>query len=458
MFKLMDRSKKILKIIAVSIFVIYVFSLCLTWMMTIDYDLAPDERMKMSVCEFLVKNETLPHGGDESIRDTVWGISYAFTPILSYMFSAVFMKIASFFTQNGTYILWSARFVSVLCMTAYAIICYKISNKLFKGVYKWLFTVFVTLLPQVVFLGSYLNNDSLALLSISIIVYSWITGLEKNWDWKSCIILSIGIGICALSYYNAYGYLLCSIIIYISSCYINKVKFKEFLKKGLVITFISCMIAGWWFVRNFIIYDGDFIGLNVSREYGEMYAQESYKPSNRTTPANTGISLKYMLFDKEWIKTTYRSFIGLFGNMHVRMNNIMYNCYSIVFMIGVLGILINIIKNIIRKLRNNNDNKISEENKMKKNKKLLFNFIMLMSLIIPIILSIYYSYFNDFQPQGRYIMPMVIPFMYFIVLGFKNIFNLIKNKKIRNILLCVIILIWLLAPIYIYFEYIKKFL
>ena len=49
--------------------------------MAIEYNYAPDERMKMPVCEFLVKHGTLPHGGDESIRDPIWGISYAVTPI-----------------------------------------------------------------------------------------------------------------------------------------------------------------------------------------------------------------------------------------------------------------------------------------------------------------------------------------------------------------------------------------
>ena len=459
MIKLTDKTKKVLKIIAITLFAVYIFSLCLTWLMTIDYDMAPDERMKMDVCNYLFKNEKLPHGGDESIRDSIWGISYAFTPILSYMISAVFMKVASITIPDFNHFLEAARFVSVLCITGYAIMCYKISCKLFKGVYKWLFTVFVTLLPQIVFLGSYLNNDSLALLSIAIIVYSWLTGLEKNWDWKSCITMAIGIGICALSYYNAYGYILCSIIIYLASCIIKKINIKEFFKKGIVIALVAFAIAGWWFVRNYILYDGDFIGLNVSREYGEMYAQEQYKPSNRSTPANTGVSLKQMLLDMGWIKTTNYSFIGLFGYMHVKMHSTVYLCYNIIFAIGLIGLITSGIINIGKKLKNSNNKKLSETEKIKKDEKNLFNIIMIICFIIPILLSLYYSYFNDFQPQGRYIMPMIIPFMYFVVAGLKTIFDtIIKNEKIKNILLGMLMLLWLIAPIFIYFLYIKKFL
>ena len=41
--------------------------------------------------------------------------------------------------------------------------------------------------------------------------------------------------------------------------------------------------------------------------------------------------------------------------------------------------------------------------KNEKNKYLL-NYIFILSIIIPIVLSITYSYTSDFQPQGRYIV------------------------------------------------------
>ena len=77
------------------------------------------------------------------------------------------------------------------------------------------------MLPQLLFIGSYINNDSLALFSISIIIYSWLKGLESSWNVKSCITLSVGLALCALSYYNAYGYILTSVILFIASYFIN---------------------------------------------------------------------------------------------------------------------------------------------------------------------------------------------------------------------------------------------
>ncbi|MGN1327336.1 MAG: ArnT family glycosyltransferase [Clostridia bacterium] len=370
-----EKSKNI--IISI-IIVIYVWALCMNIATNIKFNSAPDEILKYNVCKYIYENSKLPEGGDESIRDPKWGISYAFTPILSYMFSAGIMKIVSLFSQNESALIIGARLVSVFCLIGYTIMCIKISNKLFKKLYKWLFVVFATLLPQVIYLGSYLNNDSLALFSISIIIYSWLIGLEENWSWKSCIILAVGLGICALSYYNAYGYILCSIIIYFVSSYIKKINVKEFLLKGITIALITLLIAGWWFVRSYIIYDGDFLGLNIQRQYGERYAMEKYKPSNRETPANKGYSLVYMLTEMKWIETTIQSFIGRFGYMEIIMKNGIYIAYGAIIGVGIIGAIANTIKKIVKKQKSIN-----------KDKKLL-KIIMLISIIIPIILSLYY--------------------------------------------------------------------
>ena len=462
MIKLTDKNKKIIKITAITLFIIYIFILCFTYSKTIPFNRAPDEQMKYDVCQYICENLKLPHGGDESIRNATWGISYAFTPILSYMFSGILMRVTMLFTNNEFSIVVASRFISVLCMVGYTIMNIKIAGKLFKGTYKWLFVVLVTLLPQMVYLGSYLNNDSLALFSISLIVYAWIIGLERKWDWKSCILLAVGIGICALSYYNAYGYILCSVLIYLISSYIRKISIKEFFKKGIVITLIAFVLAGWWFVRNFILYDGDFLGLDVSREYGEQYALEQYKPSNRPTPANQNMKLETMLIDNKWIELTIKSSIGLFGYMDTTMEEGTYNTYKTIFIIGIIGAIGGwIIKKIVNLMQTRQRAKtrkevIEKEKFIKIQEKKLFNIIMIICIIIPIALSLYYSYFNDFQPQGRYIMPIIIPFMYFIVKGIKNILNfIIRNIKIRNIILSIFIILWSIMPIIVYFKYIK---
>lgn len=455
---LTQKNKKIFKTILIIIFIIYISYLCINIAVNTAFNTAPDEFMKYDICKYICNHLKLPHGGDKEIMNDMWGISYAFTPILAYIFAGLFMKVATFFTQNGDIILISARLFSVLCIIGYAYICIKISNKLFKGIYKWLFIVLATLLPQLIYLGTYINNDSLALFSIALIIYAWIQGIEKDWDWKSCVILGVGIGICALSYYNAYGYILTSIFIYIISCVIKKINIKEFFKKGIVIAAIATAIAGWWFIRNYILYDGDFLGLNTSKQYSQMYAIEQLKPTNRATPANEHISLIYMLKDMQWIKISIQSMIGIFGYMNIIMDRRIYIVYSLIIGLGIIGIsfewIVALTKKILLKINNKNKENITEKD-IKNKENILFNIVMIINIIIPIFLSIYYSYFSDFQPQGRYIMPIIIPLMYFITIGLRNICNFfIRNKIIRNIIIILFIIVWTIMPLYISFTYI----
>ena len=440
MEKLFEKVKKKEKWIKV-IFVLAIFLFCLICTIKQGYGIGPDEQMKYDVCKYIQTHNALPHGGDQEIRNVDWGISYAFTPILSYMFSAIFMKIVAIFTTNEFALVVAARFISVLCYTGTAIMVIKIAEKLFRGMYKWIFIILITCLPQFIFLGTYINNDSLALFASSIIIYSWIIGLQTKWSMKSNIILGIGLGICALSYYNAYGFILTSAIIYIVSFFINKVQnkidFKNLFKKGIIIFLISFLICGWWFIRSYIIYDGDFLGLNITNEYAEKYAKDENKPSVRKTPQNLNESLSTMLINRKWIIITAKSFIGVFGGlMQFPISNKAICIYVLIYFVGIIGYMIYFIKNIIIKYYNKNKDK------------LLLEIIFIFNIIIPICLSIYYSYCSDFQPQGRYIMPILIPFMYVVTKGLEIIVNkIIKNKNVKNIGFILVMLTLYIMPI-----------
>lgn len=442
MIEKIQKNEKYIKIL----FVITMFILCFIWSCSQPYGQTPDEGMKMDICRYIIENHKLPHGGDESIRDAVWGISYGFTPIFSYMISALFMRIVMFFTTDFFAMVVAARFVSVLCYTGTIIFTIKIAKKLFSGLYQWLFIILIACLPQFVFLGTYINNDSLALFSTAIIIYSWIIGLQNKWDWKSCITMAIGIGLCALSYYNAYGFILASVIIYVVSYIIEQGKnmdVKEFFKKGIVIFFIAFAIAGWWFIRSAIIYEGDFLGLKITNEYAEQYAIEQYKPSVINTPAKHHSSLIYMIIKWEWAKSTFQSFVGMFGNMCIALHPAYYYITMLFFGITGIGSIVYLWKMV--------KNKCKEKTKENK-KQILLMVVFLLCIIIPILLSLYYSYYSDFQPQGRYIMPMLIPFMYFITKGLQTLFELIEkkwniNSKIRKIIILLIGVTWYIVPI-----------
>lgn len=442
MDKILEICKKNKKII-MAIFLIGLFCYYLIWTVSQPYNSCPDEKMKWDICKYIAEHNSIPDGRDESIRDSAWGISYAFQPILTYMICAVFVKIASIFTTQQFALVVVARLVSTISMTLTIYFVIKIANKLFKdkGIYKYLFIVFITFQPITAFLASYINNDSTAILAISIIIYLWILGLESNWKTKHCILLGLAVGFCALTYYNAYGYILCSALICLSSAILNKMDAKEIAKKTLIVASVAFVVAGWWFVRNVILYDGDILGTKTQNEYGNKYAMEQYKPSVRKTPENSNESLWHMLDDDAWIHITARSFVGMFGCQNILMSNKIYYAYFCIWMIGGIGCLLKFKELFIYK-------------KEEKNKYLL-NYTFVIAIIIPIILSIIYSYTSDFQPQGRYIMGIIIPFTYFLVNGIQAVLEkFIKSEKIRKAIIVVLMLLIIVISFKAIFAYV----
>ena len=443
MDKILEICKKNKKII-MAIFLIGLFCYYLIWTVSQPYNSCPDEKMKWDICKYIAEHNSIPDGRDESIRDSIWGISYAFQPILTYMICAVFVKIASIFTTQQFALVVAARLVSTISMTLTIYFVIKIANKLFKdkGIYKYLFIVFIAFQPITAFLASYINNDSTAILAISMIIYLWILGLESNWKTKHCILLGGAVGFCALTYYNAYGYILCSVLICLSSAVLNKMDAKEIAKKALIVASVAFAVAGWWFVRNAIIYDGDILGTKTQNEYGDKYALEKYKPSVRKTPENSNESILHMLNEDAWAKTTVKSFVGIFGYQNILMSNKIYYLYLSLWLIGGLGCLLKFKDLFIYK-------------KEEKSKYIL-NYIFVIAIIIPILLSIIYSYTSDFQPQGRYIMGIIIPFMYFVVNGIQTMLEkFIKSEKIRNIIIIMIMLLIIAISFKAIFSYVR---
>ncbi len=427
----------------IAIFLVCLFCYYFIWTISQPFNSCPDEGMKWDICKYIFENNKLPKGDEQTIRNPIWGISYAFQPILTYMICTVFMKVASIFTINQFLLVVAARLVSTLSMTLSIYFVIKISDKLFKDkeIYKILFVVFIAFQPITAFLASYINNDSTAVLATTMIIYLWILGLESNWKTKHCVLLGLAIGFCALTYYNAYGYILCSIILCLVSVTSNKMKAKDIWKKILIVGLIAIAFAGWWFVRNAILYNGDFLGINAQNDCGDKYALHDYKPSTRLTLQKEGKSLIYMIVEKEWLNTTAVSFIGVFGYHTIMMSTKIYYCYLAIWVIGAIGCLINFKELFIYK-------------KEEKNKYLL-NYIFVASIIIPILLSMYYSYASDYQPQGRYIMGIIVPFTYFLVKGIETLLEkFIKSEKIRNVIIIALMLLIIIISFKAIFGYV----
>lgn len=378
---------------------------------------APDEYMRYDVAEYIFSYHRLPAGYAEEIRNPIWGFSYAFTPYLPSVIAAGLMRIVSFFGGSGTVLIIASRFGNVLAATGCTALAFKIGRKMFSG---WdsslMYTAGIGVLPQFVFLAAYLNNDIPAVFASMLILLSWLVGRERHWDHKSCILLEIGISLCALTYYNAYGWILCSILYFVVTVLRDQTlrqKGKHLVLRGGLIAGVVLLLAGWFFIRNAIIYDGDFLGMKTSLEYGEMYAQEEYKPSNRVTFENEGKSLRAMLDETEWLEDSVDSFFAVFGYMNILVSQKYYDFYRLLLRIGILGFLWGCIR------------------KKAKGNGLLYGCCIACT-IIPVVLSAINSYSSDYQAQGRYFMPALPAVMLLVTQGYRWLEDELSFLKLKK--------------------------
>lgn len=454
------------------IFLTAVFVFLLGWTVVQPLNASPDEEMRYQIVEYIVRHGTIPDGRDPEIRNELWGISYAYNPILAYMIMAIPAKIVSLFTSSAQAVLIAARLVNVCFGTGMAYLVFRIGEMTFDGEEKWLFAALVTFLPGVMFVHSYVNNDSMALFSTAWIVYAWVRSIREGWTVKICVHLALAISMCGLSYYNAYGFVLCSILFLATTvlfCRSEKKDFRFLFSRGGLIAAIVLGLIGWWFIRNGILYDGDILGWNISTEYAEKYAVEALKPSNRVTPSAQGMSLWDMMmwipgeWEHNWLITVAVSFVGTFGFLDIFMPYGLSKIYYLVFFIGFVGII-----PIIRKTFCPRTTRIEKRRETKGcvtviHKKIyrqhiwekmsVFHQCMLIAMVIPFILLLKYAYVNDFQAQGRYILPMVVPFMYFVTYGYKNLLEqLVKKEKVRNIVYAGLVVLSILGAVYTYFS------
>lgn len=179
-----------------------------------------------------------------------------------------------------------------------------------------------------------------------------------------------------------------------------------------------------FFARNYIIHDGDFLGLKTSTEQSEIYAMDGWKPSNRITYKNQEKSIIEMIFGTKWLISTFLSYYAVFGNMSVSIPYIFYLIFIVFLLLGSVF--------FIRKWM------------MGEKQNRIFLVTGLLSCIITFLISVWYSYSSDYQPQGRYIISTLPYLMLIMTMGYKEAEGVfIKKRKWQKYFMNIIIIIWI---------------
>lgn len=457
-------------LITILYFVLYI-TIGLSLLIKQPFGNPPDEYNRFLIPSYIAEHGTLPNGYDEAIRIPGYGFSYGFQPILPYMAQGYAMRLVQVFTSDASALLYTARTVNLIFGLVTAWFVLLLSRKWFSDKrISYLFAFLVTFLPQSIFIHTYVNTDSCCMMSIAIMLYGLTRGLADKFSASSNVCLSIGIILCALSYYNAYGFILSCILLFTANflcCHMEESKrklsfaWKPFLTKGCFISALVLLGIGWWFIRSFILYDGDFLGLEARDYCGSLYAIPTLHPDTRVTWQNQGYSFGEMLTQSDFIDLSTLSFIGIYGPMTIITSVWVYRFYKLLFPVGILLCILLCI--LLPNRKKNIPDTLYRDRPVFR---IFYHCNMVFCILMPCVLSAYYSYTTDYQPQGRYILPILIPFCYYCVRGLQKgwiwFTDLLQNKKPEKlpmyhriftglcIALCIVIVICLFVTVYGY--------
>jgi len=394
----------------------------------------PDEINRFKLVEYIYNHGILPVGDAPEVLIDGYGGSYAFQPMLTYIIDGYLLRALRVLEPSLEMRVFISRLVNIFIGLLTAVYVKKLSDYLFENKKSaWAFTLAVVFLPQNVFIHTYVNTDSMGLLSIAIVLYALVKGMRNDFDRNSCITLAVGIILCALSYYNCYGIVVCAILLFAlyffkkfrvasdSTQNLPVYDYRSLLRKGIFISIIVLIGIAWWFIRNAILYDGDFLAMEARALCAAETSIKSLNPLTRETYQKMGVPLMEMVFGTDYFTLVWKSFIAMFGPMLIPTHHYIYMAFRDLFFIAVIGLLI--------------PKKSSVLTWTNKYSKWLMHGIMALAIVIPVILALSYSYGYDFQPQGRYYLPMVIPFMYFLAMGFEKIVDMVEwciEKAIRK--------------------------
>lgn len=429
-----DRRERILMGLYLFIFLVVASSIALAQPL---YDTppvyanAPDEHARYLVPKYICEHGKLPTAYDEEVRIPGYGSSYALYNVLPYIFMGWVMRFVDLFTDSESYLLYSARFVNVLFGAAMAFVVRKLAVRIFDEDAKkisldWLFCFLVTFMPQSLFLHTYVNTDSLAMLSTALILYALVSIYQDGFRVFNSGVLCVGVISCALSYYNAYSYIVSAVLL----CLAYFVKpasgkqretgrgsrrisydWKNMLRHAAPITTVILLGTAWWFIRSYILYDGDIFGFRTADKMMEMYAVDKVNPLTAQTYRQMGYTLSQMIRETDYLTIAYASFVGAYGSLSIFANIWIYRFYKLFFYGGLLGYIA----------------AIPIYRKQHEGKRLFFHANLIFCIIMPVFLTVYYAYTSDFQAQGRYMMPMLLPLMIYVVKGLERLAALARR-------------------------------
>lgn len=281
----------------------------------------------------------------------------------------------------------------------------------------------IALLPQFCFNSATAANDSAANFAATAAFYIWFRGLrEPNYD-RFLVKAGLLLGLATLAkltvvaLYPGLGLLL---LFRLVNSWPGRMNASRFWKGAMLqvggATAGVVAVCGWWLVRNIKAYGDPTGSLGSLKLYQARFFQANF--------ADTALT-------HEFLTTTWLSSVGFFGWMQLRLADTLYFVTSIIvlFMLAITGYVF-LKRRIVERSRTSHQSSTPLEIQM-----------AAIMMIVSLTLFANYLIFNStvaYQPQGRYLFPMLLPASLLITGG---IYTWTWPPRLRFVLLS-IPLVW----------------
>lgn len=221
-----------------------------------------------------------------------------------------------------------SRFGSLVAGIPTVWAAFAVASELFSGSSFLIYALPLMIIfhPQLVFTQSYTNTDSTTTSLASIVIYLVVVSLKYGLTLRRAVLIGFLLGWTGLSKHTGLTITPAVGVGLLLSCYLNQTSLSQSiaLLGAAASTFLAT--CGWWFVRNFYEFNGDFLGSKTMYEtWAKILPRKDGKVVHPWPQLQTIGWWRFVFFD----------FWGLFGYMNRYLWRPVYIAYLAFVIIAV---------------------------------------------------------------------------------------------------------------------------
>lgn len=377
----------------------------LPWVFMVPMYEAPDENTHFYIIKYLAENLRLP--GPDELSGGGQASVYVPLPQFGYIPHVLAMWSLSWLFDPSM----APRFGSFLLAPLMTFCAWWLGRQLFPS--DKLCAIAVPVLtvfhPQLVLVHSYANNDITSSTLATALLCLSVKSIRDGLTIKLSFLIGVLSGWLMLTKYTGYAVLPAVAIAMLLCGWVHRMPLMKLTTCVVLAALPALAISLPWFVRNYQLYNGDFMGTqSMRRHWAALYNKQM----------DYYVSPFQILIDRKWWRMMYFSYWGMFGYMTRPLIKPLYWAY-VVFLVLSLGGLAKAASRSIQALlktalQSQRPPAPGESSELVTVASWLVMFTCTVSNLAAMILA---STGNVGGPQGRYLFTSEVPFLAGIVLG-----------------------------------------